>query len=105
MATNELRQHPNYREVRQSMLEVACGAAKNLNEELTTIIGIAVDAPKHCPEVAEDFILLECENWPLERRQEYLELNKVLGFFQSPSMKQYAELVTDFIPSEQPPSQ
>lgn len=100
LATEEVRQRPQYREIRQQMLEIACGAAKNMKDELTTIVGIAVDAPKFHKEIAEDFLLIDCSNWTPEKRHEYAELNKELGFFASPSMKQYKERVTDFIPSD-----
>ena len=100
MATEEIRQRPQYRELRQRMLEVACGAAKNMRDELKTIVGIAVDAPKFHKEIAEDFLLVDCSNWTADTRQEYSELNKELGFFASSTMTQYEERVTDFIPSE-----
>lgn len=99
-ATEEMRQRPQYRDVRQRMLEIACGAAKTMRDELQTIVGIAVDAPKFHKEIAEDFLLMDCSKWTLEIRHEYTELNKVLGFFTSPSLTQYEERVTDFIPSE-----
>jgi hypothetical protein len=99
LATDEIRQRSQYREFRQRMLEVACGAAKNMRDNLKTIVGIAIDAPKFHKEVAEDFLLIDCSNWTTDTKQEYAELNKVLGFFASPSMRQYEERVTDFIPS------
>jgi hypothetical protein len=99
MATEEFRRRPQYREFRQRMLEVACGAAKNMNDGLITIIGIAVDAPKYHKEIAEDFLLLDCSNWTTEMRNEYTELNNELGFFASPSMTRHEMHITDFIPS------
>ncbi len=99
-ATEKIRQSPQYREVRQQMLEIACGAAKNMKDELKTIVGIAVDAPKFHKKVAEDFLLMDCSNWTADMRDEYAEMNKVMGFFASPAMKQYQERVTNFIPSE-----
>lgn len=100
LATEKIRQRPQYREFRQRMLEVACGAAKNMKDELKIIVGIAVDAPKFHKEIAEDFLLLDCSNWSPDMKHYYAQLNKELGFFASPSLKQYEERVTDFIPSE-----
>lgn len=100
--TEEIRRRPQYRECRQRMLEVACATAKNIKGELTTVIGIAVDAPKFHEEISEDFLLLDCANWTTEMRQEYDDLNKELGFFRSSSLRQYQVRVTDFIPSARP---
>lgn len=96
-----MRSRPDYRLFKQSMLEVACGSAKNKWDELDTIIGIAVDAPKHHAEISKDFLLMNCKSWSFENRDEYLELNKELGFFESADMKRYEERVTDFIPSSE----
>lgn len=99
LVTEENQRHPQYRHIRQSMLEIACGAAKNMRAELDTIVGIAIDAPKFHKEIAEDFLLMDCSNWTPDKKSEYAELNKVVGFFASPSMTQYEERITDFIPS------
>lgn len=98
-APEEARQRSDYRQVRQFMLEIACGAAKNMNEQLETIVGIAVEAPKFHKEISEDFILMACSNWPAEKKDKYARLNAELGFFTSPNMTQIKR-VTDFIPSE-----
>lgn len=98
MATNDIRLRPDYREFRQRMLEVACGAAKNMQKNLEVVVGIAVDAPKFHKEISEDFLLMDCSNWTDGMKNEYAELNKVLGFFASPTMKKHEERVTDFIP-------
>jgi hypothetical protein len=98
-APNKIRLRPDYRAVKQSMLEIACGSAKNKWNELEKIVGIAVDAPKHFAEIAEDFLLMDCTNWTEARRKEYLKLNKELSFFESSSMVRHEQHVTDFIPN------
>ena len=72
-----------YRPIRQAMLEIACGAAKNKFDNLKTIIGIAIDAPKYAKTNSEDFILLDCTDWPDEQREHYKKLNEELGFFKT----------------------
>jgi hypothetical protein len=71
----------DYRPKRQALLEVACAAAKNRFRELNTIIGIAIDAPKFARKNAEDFILMDCRDWPDERRIHYERANEGLKFF------------------------
>ena len=73
-----------YRAVRQTMLEIACGAAKNKFPYLTKIVGIAIDAPRFSSKMnSEDFILLSCAEWPDDQREFYEEKNKSLGFFET----------------------
>ena len=40
------RAEPDFREKRQTLLEIACGAAKNKFPHLVKVIGIGIDAPK-----------------------------------------------------------
>lgn len=90
--------HPDNREVRQAMLEIACGAAKNKFPAMTKIIGIGIEPPKSPgDEVAEDFILMPCEDWPPERILEYEEANRELKFFATSSLHEYRERVTQFV--------
>ena len=70
-----------YRQKRRAMLEIACGAAKNLFKEFNYIIGIAIDAPKFTDYNSEDFLLLDCSNWSDENKTYYEEANKLLQFF------------------------
>lgn len=56
-----------YRPNRQALLELACAAAKNKFPNLKKIIGIAIEAPKFSKIISEDFILMDCEDWPDER--------------------------------------
>jgi hypothetical protein len=55
-----------YRPRRLRFLEIACGAAKLKWPHLAKIVGTGMDAPKYSSMNAEDFILLDCENWPEE---------------------------------------
>jgi hypothetical protein len=71
----------DYRPKRQALLEIACEAAKNRFRDLHTIIGIAVDAPKFSRRNSEDFILMDCSDWPEERRLHYERANEELNFF------------------------
>ena len=72
-----------YRPKRQALLEIACGAAKNKFDNLKTVVGIAIDAPKYAEKNSEDFILLDCTDWPDEQREHYIMLNEELGFFKT----------------------
>ena len=74
-------ENSEYREKRQTFLEIACGSAKNKFPNLKTVIGIAIDAPKHAEKNAEDFIVMDCESWSDEQKSYYQELNKDCGFF------------------------
>ena len=95
--------HPNivdyeneYRPKRQAMLEIACGAAKNHYPNLRKVIGIGIDAPKFSSRNAEDFILLNCEDWSKEDKAYYEEANKGLQFFTSGKAKQEMKTISDF---------
>ncbi|MBU0580855.1 MAG: SEC-C domain-containing protein, partial [Candidatus Margulisbacteria bacterium] len=85
-----------YRRRRQAMLEIACGAAKNKFNNLKTVIGIAIDAPKYAEENSEDFILLDCTNWSNEIKIEYENANKDLQFFQTENMSTSKQFTTEF---------
>lgn len=85
-----------YRPKRQAMLEIACGAAKNKFGHLTTIIGIAIDAPKFAHGNSEDFILMDCENWSDDQRAHYEQANEGLRFFNSSTLTRHEKTVTEF---------
>jgi SEC-C motif len=91
-----------YRPLRRSMLEFACGATKLKCPHLIKVIGIAIDAPKYSRKNSEDFVLLDCANWNEEDQAYYEEANHRLQFFQTDAMKQHRMHVTDF-PSAQKP--
>lgn len=86
---------PDYREKRQTLLEIACGAAKNKFPHLVKVIGIGVDAPKFSGGAgAEDFILMSCETWTDEMKAHYEEQNKEWSFFGMLEMRQFNDRVT-----------
>jgi type I restriction enzyme, R subunit len=85
-----------YRPRRQAMLEIACGAAKNKFDHLTTVVGIAIDAPKYTKRNSEDFILMDCSQWTDELREQYERENEHLLFFKSDSLKMHKKTVTEF---------
>ena len=91
-----------YRPVRQHLLMVACGVLKNKFPHLRKVIGIAIDAPKHSISVSEDFILLECEDWPDEQRNLYIEENKDFGFFESSNLNHQVRQTFDFPEAKNP---
>jgi hypothetical protein len=94
----DMRAKPDYREKRQTILEIACGAAKNRFPNLKTVIGIAIDAPKFVKENSEDFILLPCDVWTDEMRAHYEAGNEGWDFFRSPTLKEHRGRVTEFVP-------
>lgn len=76
-----------YRPKRRAMLEIACGAAKNRFPHLSTIVGIAIDAPKFSRTNSEDFLLLDCSTWSDEQRNEYQTANQELRFFEESTLQ------------------
>ncbi len=96
--SDALRAEPDYREKRQTLLEIACGAAKNKFPYLVKVIGIGIDAPKFSDgTVAEDFILMPCEVWTDEMRTHYEEQNRGWNFFGTSEMRQFNDRVTQFV--------
>src|SRR5207244_7535180 len=85
-----------YRQRRQEMLEIACGAEKNKFPRLTAVIGIAIDAPKFANSNSEDFILIDCQEWPDESRTYYEEANRLLKFFETDAVKMRYQKVQNF---------
>ena len=92
-----------YRPVRRSMLEIACGAARNKFPHLKKVIGIAIDAPKDKPTNSEDFILMDTE-WSEEQRKTYEDLNKEVKFFEMQDLKTGHVHVKNFPDAEKVPS-
>ena len=82
----------DYRPKRQALLEIACGAAKNRFPDLHTIIGIAIDAPKFSRRNSEDFILVDCPEWPEETRLHYERANDELNFFGTQSVSRQVKV-------------
>jgi hypothetical protein len=93
------RAQPDYLDKRRTLLEIACGAAKNKFAHLTKVIGIGIDAPKFAGNTnSEDFILMPCEAWTEDDRAYYEDQNRELKFFETPQLEQYNEHVTQFVP-------
>jgi SEC-C motif len=94
-----IRKEPDYLDKRRTLLEIACGAARNKFPHLSRVIGIGMDAPKFAGDTnSEDFILLPCETWTDEMRAHYDEQNREWNFFGTPQLEQYNEHVTQFVP-------
>lgn len=88
--------YDDYRSIRQHMLIIACGAAKNKYPHLNKIIGVAIDAPKFNMKNSEDFVLLDCEKWSQEQNLFYEEENKLFGFLNHNKSKQQIKTINDF---------
>jgi len=86
----------DYRPMRQAMLEIACGAAKNKFKHLEKVVGIAIDAPKYTKRNSEDFILMDCANWSDDLREHYEKENEGFNFFQSDSLTMQKKTVKNF---------
>lgn len=99
-----IRAEPNYRKMRQTALEIACGAAKNKMPDLKNVIGIAIDAPKFFQDNSEDFILMPCETWTDEMRARYEEANEGFQFLKSDALRAHRRTVTEFLPPEEEPN-
>jgi hypothetical protein len=85
------------RNLRRRMLEIACAAAKNHVPHLTKVVGIAIDAPQFAGgRNSEDFVLLNCEDWPDHVRDLYEEENRELRFFRTDTLKEQRRTVQNF---------
>lgn len=95
---DRLRGESDYLDKRRSLLEIACGAAKNKFPNLVKVIGIGMDAPKFAGETnSEDFILLPCAEWSDAQSTHYREQNEQWQFFGTPGLRQFKEHVTQFV--------
>ena len=92
----------DYREVRQYMLKIACGAARNRFSHLNTVVGIAMDPPKFTEpgEISEDFVLLDCSCWTEEERESWEKENEHTKFFKTPDVRETRLHAEDFLQSE-----
>ncbi len=96
---DSMRRESDYLDKRRTLLEIACGAARNKFTHLTKVISIGMDAPKFAGDTnSEDFILLPCETWTDETRTYYDEQNREWKFFGTPHLEQYTDHVTQFVP-------
>ncbi|AHX16214.1 hypothetical protein CH75_06940 [Dyella jiangningensis] len=97
-APKAFREHENYRSTRQTLLEIACGSAKNALPQYDEIIGIGIDAPKYSDgRDGEDFILMPCHDWTDEKRKYYEERNEPFQFFATPQLRRYEDTVHEFV--------
>lgn len=102
-APEEIRRQPDYLEKRRTLLEIACGAARNKFSRLNKVIGIGMDAPKFAGGTnSEDFILMPCDEWSEETQSRYQDLNEDWRFFETPRLQRYEQTVTQFVPPQEP---
>lgn len=93
-----------YRGKRQEILRIACGAAKNRFPSLETVVGIAVEPPKLTDRTGEDFLWMDCREWPEQRRREIVERNEPFGFFGTGELRE--RKCSEFVsPTRTPPPQ
>jgi hypothetical protein len=85
-----------YRPKRRAILEIACGVARNKFPQFSKIVGIGIDAPKFSARNSEDFVLLNCKEWPDEQRQFYEEQNKDLKFFETAELRSEIKTISNF---------
>ncbi|WP_236169524.1 YecA family protein [Pseudomonas atacamensis] len=95
--TRDMENAPDVRERRQAVLEIACGAAKNKFPNFEKIVGIGMEPPKYSKNVAEDFILMPCENWPKQYQEHYTSLNAGWNFFETKSLTKREITVNEFV--------
>ena len=70
------------------------GVVKTRFSQLRMVVGIAMAPPMHVEHNAEDFILLECEDWSNEQQAYYDGENEKLGFFKN--AKRFERRIVDF---------
>ncbi|WP_210352207.1 SEC-C metal-binding domain-containing protein [Bradyrhizobium rifense] len=85
-----------YRPKRRAILEIACGVARNKFSQYSKIVGIGIDAPKFSTRNSEDFVLLNCKEWPDKQRRFYEEQNKGLRFFETAGLKSEIKTISNF---------
>jgi hypothetical protein len=86
----------DYRPKRRALLEIACGAAKNMFKHLNKVIGIAIDAPKFTQRNSEDFLLMDCSNWSDKLQAHYEGANEGINFFKTAGLRRYERKLTEF---------
>lgn len=95
--TDLMKADPDCRAKRQTMLEIACGAAKNKFPQYNKIVGIGMEPAKYSDTISEDFILMPCDAWTPELRAHYENLNVHFNFFQSKTLKKREVVVSEFV--------
>ena len=97
LKVDEMRDYETeYRPMRQWMLEVACGSARNKFPHLNKVIGIAIEAPAYHTTISEDFILMECNEWPEDQAAYYEKENRSFNFFETKQLEILQRTVKDF---------
>jgi uncharacterized protein YecA (UPF0149 family) len=56
-----------------------------------------MEPPKYSKNVAEDFILMPCENWPKQYQEHYTSLNAGWNFFETKSLTKREITVNEFV--------
>jgi hypothetical protein len=94
-----MQDYDDYRERRQALLEIACGATRMKFPLLKMVIGIAVEPPRLSKTVSEDFLLFDCSEWSSEREATYREANSHFRFFETDALRIRQKRTQEF-PSE-----
>lgn len=80
---------------RAGALEAACGIIRNKLSFLKKIIGVTIDVTTSGKWEFDIFLMLDCENWPDEKREHFDNLNKNLKLFQN-VYRQQKGVATEF---------
>lgn len=87
----------SYRAMKQYVLGIACGIAKNKMPHLSTVIGIAIEPPKLTDQIGEDFVFMDCSEWTDTQRQEFEQCNKDFRFFKDIKRNRGFEHASEFV--------
>ncbi len=85
-----------YRPKRSAMLEIACGATKNKLPSLNMIVGIAIDAPRYHETNSEDFLLMDCADWPQEIADKFEKENEGFNFLKTKNLTTHHAHIKEF---------
>jgi hypothetical protein len=88
--------YDDYRQKRQALLEIACGAARIKFPRLQMVIGIAVEPPRYSPTVSEDFLLFDCSDWSPEKETLYRDANEPFQFFETEALRARQQRTQEF---------
>ena len=72
-----------HRSERFELLEIACGVVKNKYPHLNKVIGIAMTPSQESKDQVNDYILINCSQWPEETFKYYEDLNKICNFLET----------------------
>lgn len=85
-----------YRPIRARLLEIACGAAKNMCPELTKVVGIALDNPKFSSNSSNEMAYLDCSEWSPETAEHYRHANDGPDFFTTDKLTKFEDHNSEF---------